>query len=160
MRKGMRHAAIGNRNFICYILHSLLFALGSLLLAPCLPTEAQQREKIPRIGVIFGRSRSSSESLVEGFRQGLRDRGYVEEKNIIIDYRYGEGREDLLRDFAGDLVRLKVDIIVTASTVAAVTAKQLTGTIPIVVAGTGDPVATGSSPTSPGREETSPDYPP
>jgi putative tryptophan/tyrosine transport system substrate-binding protein len=67
----------------------------------------------------------------------------VEDKNIVIDYRYGEGREDLLRDFAGDLVRLKVDIIVTASTVAALAAKQLTGTIPIVLAGTGDAVATG-----------------
>jgi len=119
------------------------FALTALFSALGASAEAQQPTKIPRIRVIFGQSRSSSESLVEGFRQGLRDRGYVEEKNIIIDYRYGEGREDLLRDFAGDLVRLKVDIIVTASTVAAVTAKQLTGTIPIVVAGTGDPVATG-----------------
>jgi len=66
----------------------------------------------------------------------------VEDKNIVIDDRYAEGREDLLHDLAGDLVRLKVDIILTSSTVAAIAAKKLTATIPIVLAGTGDPVAT------------------
>jgi ABC-type uncharacterized transport system substrate-binding protein len=127
-------------------LSARLFALGfggALLLALSFTAEAQQPTKIPRIGLISGVSRSSGQSQVDGFRRGLRDLGYVEEKNIVIDYRYGEGREDLLRDFAGDLVRLKVDIIVTGSTVAAHAAKQLTGTIPIVLAGTGDPVATG-----------------
>ena len=67
----------------------------------------------------------------------------MEDKNIVIDDRYAEGREDLLHDLAGDLVRLKVDIILTSSTVAAIAAKKLTATIPIVLAGTGDPVATG-----------------
>jgi putative tryptophan/tyrosine transport system substrate-binding protein len=62
--------------------------------------------KIPRIGFIIGQSRLSSQSLADGFRRGLREVGYVEDKNIVIDYRYGEGREDLLRDFAGDLVRI------------------------------------------------------
>ena len=67
----------------------------------------------------------------------------MEGKNIVIDYRYAEGRDDRLRDLAADLVRLKVDIIVTSSTVAVGAAKQLTGTIPIVMSGSGDPVATG-----------------
>jgi len=117
--------------------------LSALLYEFCVPGWAQQPGKIPRIGLISGLSRSSSQFQVEGFRQGLRDRGYVEDKNIVIDYRYGEGREDLLRDLAGDLVRLKVDIIVTGSTVAALAAKQLSSTMPIVLAGTGDPIATG-----------------
>jgi len=122
-------------------LGSILFA--GALLAVAVIAEAQQPARIPRIGLIFGPSRSGSKDQVDGFRQGLRDRGYIEDQNIVLDYRYGEGKEDLLRDLAGDLVHLKVDVIVTSSTVAAITAKQLTRTIPIVLAGTGDPVATG-----------------
>jgi putative tryptophan/tyrosine transport system substrate-binding protein len=119
------------------------FALGALLFPLGVSAHAQQPGKIPRIGLIFRQSRSLSRDQVDGFRQGLRDRGYIEDKNIVLDQRHGEGREDLLRDFAGDLVHLKVDVIVTGSTVAAIAAKQLTTTIPIVLAGTGDPVATG-----------------
>jgi len=119
-----------------FVLCAMLFALSD-------SAEAQQPSKIPRIGLIAGQSRSISRPNDDGFRQGLRDRGYIEDKNIVVDYRYGEGREDLLHDFAADLVRLKVDIIVTASTVAAIAAKQLSGTIPIVLAGVGDPIATG-----------------
>ena len=115
----------------------------AVLLALAVIAEAQQSNKVPRLGFIGTQTRASSQYQVDAFRQGLRDRGYIEDKNIVVDYRYGEGRDDLLRDFASDLVRLKVDIIVTASTVAAITAKRLTGTIPIVLAGTGDPVATG-----------------
>jgi putative ABC transport system substrate-binding protein len=120
---------------------SILVAV--VLLALGVMAEAQQPKNVPRIGFIAVGSRSFSQHHADVFLQGLRDLSYVEDKNIVIDYRYGEGREDLLRDFAGDLVRLKVDIIVTASTVAALAAKQLTGTIPIVLAGTGDAVATG-----------------
>jgi len=104
---------------------------------------AQQPGKLPRIGYLVPGSDSSSRSSVDAFRQGLHDLGYVEGKNIVIEYRYAEGRDDRLRDLAADLVRLRVDIIVTSSTVAVGAAKQLTGTIPIVMTGTGDPVATG-----------------
>jgi ABC-type uncharacterized transport system substrate-binding protein len=117
--------------------------VAAMLFALSVPADGQQTTKIPRIGFISGVSRLSSQSQVDGFRQGLRDRGYIEDQNIVVDYRYGEGREDLLRDFASDLVRLKVDMILTGSTVAALAAKQLSATIPIVLAGTGDPVATG-----------------
>jgi len=118
-------------------------SLGITLFTLCVCAEAQQPKKVPRIGFLSGQSRSSGQSQVDAFRQGLRDYGYVEDKNIVIDDRYAEGREDLLHDLAGDLVRLKVDIILTSSTVAAIAAKKLTATIPIVLAGTGDPVATG-----------------
>jgi putative ABC transport system substrate-binding protein len=116
------------------------FVLGAVLVAHCFPAEAQQTKKAPRIGLLAA---SSVQSASDSFKQGLRDLGYVEGKNIVIEYRYAEGREDRLRDLAAELVRLKVDIIVTGSTVAVRAAKQLTGTIPIVMAGTGDPVATG-----------------
>jgi ABC-type uncharacterized transport system substrate-binding protein len=121
----------------------LIWLLATIVLTTAPSAEAQQPTKVPRLGFIGTQTRASAQYQVDGFRQGLRDRGYIEDKNIVVDYRYGEGRDDLLRDFAGDLVRLKVDIIVTSSTVAAIAAKQLTGTIPIVLAGSGDPVATG-----------------
>jgi len=120
----------------------VLWLLTAILLALFHRAETQQPVKIPRIGYLVSGSRSSSQYQVDGFRQGLRDHGYIEDKNIVVDYRYGEGREDLLSDFAGDLIHLKVDIIVTSSTIAAIAAKKLTATIPIVLAGTGDPVAT------------------
>jgi putative tryptophan/tyrosine transport system substrate-binding protein len=120
----------------------LAYALPVLILATIHLAEAQQAKKIPRIGFLV--SGSPGQTPVEhGFRQGLRDLGYVEGKNIVIEYRYAEGRDDRLRDLAADLVRLKVDIIVTSSTVAVGAAKQLTGTIPIVMSGSGDPVGTG-----------------
>ncbi len=114
-----------------------------VLLAVAVIAEAQQPAKVPRIGYLVPGSASTSRSSVDGFRQGLRDLGYVEGKNIVIEYRYAEGRDDRVRDLAADLVRLKVDIIVTSSTIAVGAAKELTGTIPIVMTGTGDPVATG-----------------
>ena len=121
----------------------LLIVFVVVLLAVAVIAEAQQPAKVPRIGYLVPGSASTSRSSVDGFRQGLRDLGYVEGKNIVIEYRYAEGRDDRVRDLAADLVRLKVDIIVTSSTVAVGAAKELTGTIPIVMTGTGDPVATG-----------------
>ena len=106
MRRRLKKTALG----------SILFT--GALLAVAVIAEAQQPARIPRIGLIFGPSRSGSQDQVDGFRQGLRDHGYIEDQNIVLDYRYGEGREDLLRDFADDLVHLKVDVIVTSSTVA------------------------------------------
>jgi ABC-type uncharacterized transport system substrate-binding protein len=80
---------------------------------------------------------------VEALRQGLRDRGYVEGKNIAIEFRWAEGRDERLPELAGELVRLKVDVIVTTATEPVLTAKRATATIPIVFATVGDAVATG-----------------
>jgi putative tryptophan/tyrosine transport system substrate-binding protein len=121
----------------------LAYALPALILATIHLAEAQQPKKVPRIGYLVSGSPSSTQTSVDAFRQGLHDLGYVEGKNILIEYRYAEGKDDRLRDFAADLVRVKVDMIVTSSTVGVSAAKQLTGTIPIVMTDTGDPVATG-----------------
>ena len=117
-------------------------ALGALLFALCSSAQAQQAKKVPVVGFLVT-SPSLSQSTIDMFRQGLRDLGYIEGKNIVIEYRYTEGRGDQLSDLVAELVRLKVDVIVTGSTPVVRAAMQLTGTIPIVMAGTGDPVATG-----------------
>ncbi len=105
--------------------------------------EAQQPEKIPRIGFLAAGSDASSAPLTEAFRQGLRELGYVEGKSIIIEYRYAEGRLERFSGLAAELVRLKVDIIVTAGRPSIHAAKQATSTIPIVMAAAGDPVGQG-----------------
>jgi putative ABC transport system substrate-binding protein len=111
-----------------------------MLLALCLPAEAQQAGKVYRIGYLV--SRSALEPRDEAFRQGLRDLGYVEGKNIIIEYRFTGEREQIPK-LAAELVRLKVDIIVAPGTPVAQAAKTATRTIPIVFAGVADPVGTG-----------------
>jgi len=114
------------------------------LLSESAGAKAQQPKKIPRIGYLAGSVAPSNPGVqVEAFRQGLRDLGYIEGKNILVEYRYAEGREDRLRDLAAELVRLNVDVLVTASTIAVRATKQLSATIPIVMAGVGDAVATG-----------------
>ena len=118
------------------ILYGIPFVV---LLALSFSADAQQPKKVPVVGFLAG----TSASTVDAFRQGLRDLGYIEGKNIVIEYRYAEGRGDRLNDFVAEFVRSKVDIIVTGNTIAVRAAMQLTGTIPIVMAGTGDPVATG-----------------
>jgi putative ABC transport system substrate-binding protein len=87
------------------------------------------------------------------FRQGLRELGYVEGKNIVIEFRYGEGKVDRLRALTAELVRLQVDIIVTGGGNATGAAKEATSTIPIVMAWDNDPVAMDSSPASRDQEE-------
>ena len=119
----------------------IAFALCAMLLALCFPVEAQQAGKVPRIGFLVASSSSFYSSRIEAFRQGLRDLGYVEGKNIAIEYRFAEGKEDRLRELAAELVRLKVDIIVAAASAAA--AKDATKTIPIVFIAAADPVASG-----------------
>src|SRR6188768_1924642 len=89
-------------------------ALSTMLYALCLPVEAQQAEKVPRIGYLSGSPPSAVAQLNEAFRQGLRELGYMEGKNIIIEWRSGEGKRDRLPALAAELVRLKVDLIVTA----------------------------------------------
>jgi putative ABC transport system substrate-binding protein len=119
------------------------FALGAMLLALCVPVDAQQPERIPRIGVLAGPSASFFSARLESFRQGLRELGYVEGKNILFEDRYAEGKLDRLPDLAAELVRLKVDLIVTASDPAIWAAKKAGPTIPIVFAATSDPVRSG-----------------
>ncbi|TAJ99069.1 ABC transporter substrate-binding protein [bacterium] len=115
-----------------------------LTLVGCAATaDAQQPKKVPRIGLLSPFSPSATALWHQAFRQGLRDLGWVEGKNISIEYRYAEGRSDRLADLAADLVRLKVDIIVTAVTPDALAAKNATRAIPIVMAAAGDPVVSG-----------------
>ena len=121
-----------SKNIIC-------LALSAMLLALSFPSAAQQAKKVPRIGYLSARA----DEKLEAFRQGLRALGYVEGKNIIIEYRWAEGKTDPIPDLTAELVRLNVDVIVTSITLAAQAAKKLTTTIPIVVVGVGDPVATG-----------------
>jgi ABC-type uncharacterized transport system substrate-binding protein len=127
-----------------------------VMLAVAVIAEAQQPTKVPRIGFLVPGSASGYASLTDAFRQGLRDLGYVEGKNIIIEYRYTEGKLDPLPELAADLVRLKVDVIVTASTPDALATKQRTGMIPIVMAVSGDPLGSGlvASLARPGRNVT------
>jgi putative tryptophan/tyrosine transport system substrate-binding protein len=113
-------------------------ALGGLLFALSFPVDAQWRGKVTRLGYLAGAS-----SIHPAFLQGLHDLGYVEGKNIIIEPRYAEGNLDRLHELAAELVRLKVDIIVTQSTPAAQAAKKATSTIPVVMATGGDAVGSG-----------------
>jgi putative ABC transport system substrate-binding protein len=105
--------------------------------------EAQQPTKIARIGFINASSPSAIVARYEAFRQGLRELGYVEGKNITIEYRYAEGKLDRLREIVAELVRLKVDLIVTAGPSATRAAKEATSIIPIVMALDYDPIGNG-----------------
>ncbi len=122
---------------------TILLALCSLLLAQCPAAEAQQPAKIPRIGFLNTNVAAAFTARTEGFRQGLRELGYVEGKNILIEYRYAEGKLDRLPSLAAELVRLKVDVIVTAVSSSTRSAKEATNTIPIVMAQDNDPVGNG-----------------
>ena len=115
------------------------YALCALLFS----AEAQQPTKIPRIGFLGASSPSAISARIEAFRQGLRELGYVEGKNIVIEYRYAEGKLDRLPALAAELVRLKVDVIVTAGPAPTRAAKEATATIPIVMAQDPDPVGNG-----------------
>ena len=103
-----------------------VLAVCALLFAPCLRTEAQQPMKVPRIGFLSPVSPSATALWHQAFRQGLRDLGWIEGKNISIEYRYAEGKSDRLPALAADLVRLKVDIIVVSSYTDALAAKNAT----------------------------------
>src|SRR5438128_7398759 len=116
---------------------------GGLLTAP-LAAEAQQAGRVPRIDFLSLTSPSDRPPLLDAFRQGLRELGWVEGQNIVIDYRYAEGRVDRLPDLAAELVRLKVDLIVSGGGTQGVTAaKNATETIPIVMIAVRDSVGTG-----------------
>jgi ABC-type uncharacterized transport system substrate-binding protein len=121
----------------------ILLALCSLLLAPCSAVEAQQIGKVFRIGFLDPSTASGSAVLVDAFRQELNKLGWIEGKNITVEYRFAEQKLERLPELAADLVRLKVDLIVVTGTPQALAAKKATTTIPIVMANVGDPVALG-----------------
>jgi putative ABC transport system substrate-binding protein len=120
---------------------SILFVV--VLLAVAVIAEAQQPKKIPRIGYLTVASLSSNVARVEKFRQGLRELGYIEGKNIVIEWRSAEGKVERQGELAAELVRLKVDVIVTSGPSMTRAAKKATATIPIVMAQDTDPVGNG-----------------
>ena len=120
------------------------FALSALLFAFCGSASAQQPGKIFRIGFLDSSTASGMAVMVDAFRQGLRDLGYIEGKNILVEYRFAESQGDKrVKELAADLVRLKVDLIVVTGPNAGLAAKNATATIPIVMANAGDPVGAG-----------------
>jgi putative tryptophan/tyrosine transport system substrate-binding protein len=118
-------------------------ALGAMLFALCFSAKAQQAKKVPRIGFLATVSPSAIADRVEAFGQGLRELGYVEGKTIVIEWRYAEGKADRQPGLAAELVRLKVDIIVTAGPQPTRAAKEATSTIPIIMGFDNDPVGNG-----------------
>jgi putative tryptophan/tyrosine transport system substrate-binding protein len=123
-------------------LRLLIFGLCALFFALCISADAQE-EKLRRIALLFAGERSAVAGRIEAFRQGLHDRGYQEGKNIVIEYRYGEGNLDRVPSLVEELIRLKVDVIVTGGPADTRAAKQATATIPIVMAQDSDPVGAG-----------------
>jgi putative tryptophan/tyrosine transport system substrate-binding protein len=121
----------------------LVYALPALILATLHLAEAQQPTRVPRIGFLVGGSPSGNAGRIEAFRQGVRELGYIEGKNVVIEVRYADGKEDRLPVLAAELVGLNVDVIVTSGPQATRSAKEATATIPIVMAFDSDPVGNG-----------------
>jgi putative ABC transport system substrate-binding protein len=119
------------------------FAFCALLLALCTSAQAQEPAKVPRIGVLLALSHSAISDRIQAFREGLRNLGYVEGKNIVIEYRYADGKFERLPDLATELAGLEVNVIVTGGPTATRPAKKATATIPIVMAQDTDPVGNG-----------------
>ena len=118
-----------------------LVAAGTFLAAP-LVAEAQQAANVTRIGYL-SHNLAASSHLRDAFLQGLRELGYVEGRNVVIEYRYAEGKPERLPALAAELVALKVDVMVTVSNTTALAAKQATRTVPIVFTAVANPVAAG-----------------
>ena len=118
------------------LVHALVVAPTAAPLA----VDAQQSERVYRIGMLERTSTAINAANLDGFRQGLRELGYVEGKNFIIEYRSADGRDERYPGLATELVHLKVDLILTRGTPATLAAKNATGTIPVVMTGIGDPV--------------------
>jgi len=120
-----------------------VLTLCAMLLALCPSAEAQQPEKVPRIGYLGGVSLSANTARHEAFRQGLRELHYLEGKNIVIDWRSADGKLERLPALAAEMVRLKLDVIVTSGASATRAVKEATNTIPIVMTNDPDPVGDG-----------------
>jgi putative ABC transport system substrate-binding protein len=131
-----RDSVVTRRRFV--------LGLGAGALAPVLAlSQPESSRRVYRIGLLHSESESLVAARLEALREGLRDFGYVEGKNIAIDFRWAEGKEERLPALASELVRLKVDVIVTTATEPVLAAKRATASIPIVFATVGDAVATG-----------------
>ena len=127
----------------------IVIALGAGALAPFaslapLAGFAQQQGKVWRVGLLISGSESGTASRIEALRGGLRELGYIEGKNIVFEFRFSDGKNERLAELALELVRLKVDAIVTHTTGGVQGAKEATATIPIIIAATGDAVAEGA----------------
>jgi putative ABC transport system substrate-binding protein len=120
-----------------------LAATATFILATGYLAQAQHPQNVARLGYLTAAGRAGSAHLTEAFLQGLRDLGYVEGKNIAIEYRWADGKFERLPELAADLVRLKVDVIVAAVTQASLAAKAATATIPVVMVAVSDPVGSG-----------------
>jgi len=140
MKRGKRREARGEKKNMKRI---TLWLLATLFLANVSLADAQQTGKIFRIGFLDASTASGSAVLVNAFRQELSKLGWIEGKNIAIEYRFAEQKNERLPELAADLVRLKVDLIVTSGGTTPLAAKRATTTIPIVMAGGGDPVGAG-----------------
>jgi ABC-type uncharacterized transport system substrate-binding protein len=122
----------------------IVLELCALLFALCFPADAQQAKKIPRIGYVSNRGDANNPGpRVEEFRQGLRELGYIEGKNILVEFRYLEGNVNRAPALVAELVQLKVDVLLVITLPSIRAAKQATKTIPIVIVTTVDPVTTG-----------------
>src|SRR5262245_29913574 len=132
---GIRRSEV-SKSFVAFALSTMLFALSFC-------ASAQQAKNIPRVGFLNASTFSSVADRVNAFRQGLRELGYVEGKDIVVEFRHAEGRQDRLNELAGELVRLKVEVIVAGGSASAKAAKSATKSIPIVMTNVSDPVALG-----------------
>src|SRR5437870_7876149 len=143
-------SAIQNLKFVGIVALGVTFAMCGAV------AQAQQPTKVPRIGFLVATSLSDISDRLDAFRQGLRELGYVEGKNIVIEWRYAEGKQDRAPALAAELVRLKVDVVVTGGPVSTRAIKEATTTIPIIMAQDADPVANGfvASLARPGRNIT------
>src|SRR6266446_5116382 len=121
----------------------VMILLGALIMASVHLAIAQEPKKIPQIGYQSGGSSSAAAPRIDAFRQGLRELGYTEGQNIGFEYRYAEGNLDRIPDLIAELVRLKVNVIVSGTEQGIRAAQKATKTIPIVLTATGDPVESG-----------------
>lgn len=126
---------------ICVIACATLFAL-------CFPANAQQAARIPRIGFLSAASASAIAARLDAFRQGLTEIGYIEGNNIVVEYRYADGKAERLPELAAEFVAAKLDLIVAATTPGVLAVKKASATVPIVFVDISDPVVMGSSPAS------------
>jgi putative tryptophan/tyrosine transport system substrate-binding protein len=136
-RSDNRKSAIQNPKLVEIV------ALVVTLMACGAVAQAQQPKRIPKIGLLSASTPSAVASRIEAFRQGLRELRYAEGDNIVIEYRYGEGKLDRIPPLAVELVRINVDVIVTNGPTDTRAARQATTTLPIVMAQDTDPVGSG-----------------
>ena len=135
------HVSIDSKSTLRNLKSAIL--LGTMLFALCVPAWAQLPTKVQRIGFLGATSLSGESARIEAFRQGLRELGYVEDKNVVIEYRWAEGKFDRLPAIAAELARAKVDVIVAGGSTSTRAGKEATTVTPIVMAQVHDPVGTG-----------------